>query len=82
MEGQRDVGHEAVGFILQLAQANQMIDAVFVVFDVAIKHRTVGAHTQLVRDAGGFNPLVAIDLVVANDAAHALVEDLGAASGQ
>ena len=37
---------------------------------------------ELMRDARCLEPLVAVDLVVADDAAHALVEDLGAAAGQ
>ena len=82
VERQRDVGHEAVRLVLQLAQPHQVIDAVFVVLDVAVEHRAVRAQPQLVRDARGLDPLVAVDLVVADDAADALVEDLRAAAGQ
>ena len=82
MERQRNEGHEAVGLVLQRAQAYQVIDAVLVVLDVAVEHGAVGVQAQLVRGARGLEPLVAVDLVIADDAAHALVEDLGAAAGQ
>ncbi len=59
MEGQRDEGDEAVGFVLQGAQFHQVIDAVLVVFDVAVEHGAVGVQAELVGGAGGFDPLVA-----------------------
>ena len=43
MEGQRDESLEAAGFVLQSAQLQQVVDAVFVVFDVAVEHGGVGA---------------------------------------
>ena len=68
--------------VLQRAQAHQVVGAVLVVLDVAVEHGAVGAQAQLVRRARGLDPLVAVDLVIADDAPHALVEDLGAAAGQ
>ena len=82
MKRQRDEGDEAVRLVLKGAELHQMVGAVLIVLDVAVEHGAVGAQAQLVRLAGGFQPLVAIDLVVADDAADALVEDLGAAAGQ
>ena len=58
-----------------------MIDAILIVLDVAVEHGAVRLQPQLVRLARGIEPLVAIDLVIADDAADALVEDFGAAAG-
>ena len=44
MEGQRNKRLEAAGFVLQGAQAEQMIDAVLIVFDVAVQHGGVRTH--------------------------------------
>ncbi len=82
MEGQRDEGDEAAGFILQGAQLDQVIDAVRVVLNVAVEHGAIGAQAELVRGARGFDPIVAIDLVIANDASDGWREDFGAAAGQ
>ena len=82
VERQRNEGHEPAGFVLQRAQARQVVHAVAVVLEVAVEHGAIGTQAQLVRRAGGFQPLVAVDLVVANDAPHPLVENLRAASGQ
>ena len=81
MERQRDEGHETVGFVLQGAQFHQVIGAVFVVLDVAVEHGAIRPQAQLVRLARGFQPFVAVDLVVADNAADALTEDLGAPAG-
>ena len=61
---------------------HQVIDAILVGFDVAVQHRAVGMQPQLMRRARHVEPLVAGDFVIANDAADALVENLGAAAGQ
>ena len=42
MEGQRNIGLEAVGFVLKIAQPQQVVSAIFFVLDVAIEHRGVG----------------------------------------
>ena len=46
---QRDEGNEAVGFVLQLAQFQQVIDALFFGFHVAVEHGGVGAQADFVR---------------------------------
>ena len=46
MKRQRDEGHEAVGFVLQVAQRQQVLDALFVGFDVAVEHGGVGAQAR------------------------------------
>ncbi len=81
MERERDEGLEASGVVLEVAQADEMVHAVLVVFDMAVKHGGVGFEAELVRHAGGFQPFVAIDFVVADDVTDAVGEDLGAAAG-
>src|ERR1039458_2001030 len=82
MESQRDEGLEASGFVLQRAQFEQMIDAVFVVFDMAVEHGCVGLQPDLVGDSRSVEPLVAIDLVVADDVANPVGKYFRAAAGQ
>ena len=73
MERQRDEGLEAVGFVLQLAQPQQVIHAVLFGLDVAVEHGAVGVQPHLMRDARHLHPLLAGDLVIADDAPHAIV---------
>ena len=80
MESQRDEGLKAAGFILQTTQLQQVIDAVFVVLDVAVEHSRVGLQTDLVGELRGFKPLVAINFVIADDVANPVGENLSAAS--
>ena len=82
MKGQRDEGLEAAGFVLQRAQLEQVVDAVFVVFDVAVEHGRVRFQSDLVGESGGVEPLIAVDLVVADDVAHAVGEYFCAAAGE
>src|SRR5690242_11739679 len=82
MERQRDERLEAVGFILQFAQPKQVIHAFFVCFYVAVKHGGVGTHAKFVSRAGDLKPHLAAYFMVANDAAHARVEDFGASTGR
>jgi hypothetical protein len=49
------------------AQLQQVVDAVFVVLNVAVEHRRVGLEAQLVRQPRRVQPLFAVDLVVADD---------------
>src|SRR5712671_137491 len=70
MEGQRDESLEAAGFILQRAQSEQVIDAVFVILDVAVEHGCVGFQSYLMSQSGGVEPLIAIDFVVADDVSN------------
>src|ERR1017187_7296059 len=60
MESQRDESLEAAGFVLQRAQFEQMIDAVFVVFDMAVEHGCVGLQPDLVGDSRSVEPLVGL----------------------
>src|SRR6266853_1806398 len=62
--------------------AAQVIHAVFVIFDMAVKHRRVRLQTNLVGHAGGIEPLVAVNLVVANDVTHAVSKNLCTPAGK
>ena len=74
--------YEAVRFVLQFAEEEQMLDALFFVFDVAVKHGGVGAQADFVRGARDFQPLLAGSFVVADDSAHARIENFRAAAGE
>ena len=58
------------------------VNAVVVILNVAVQHGGVRTQTKLMRHAGGIEPLLAIEFVVADDAAHAVGKDLGAATGE
>ena len=75
MESQWDKRLKATGLILQRAQLEQMVDAIFVVLHVAVKHGGVGFQPDLVSQFRSLQPLVAIDLVITDDMAHALSEN-------
>ena len=64
------------------AQLEQVVDAVFVVLDVAVEHGRVRFQADLVRRSRGLQPLAAVDLVIADDVPHAVGKNLGAAAGQ
>src|ERR1035437_1118498 len=81
MKRQRNEGLESAGLILHGAQLQQVVNAVFVVLNVAVEHGGVGLETQLVGQPGRLQPFVAVDLVVANDGSHAGGKDLSAAAG-
>ncbi len=73
---------EATGLVLQRTRAHHVIDALAHRFDVAVQHRNVGRHPELVRDAMNGEITIGVALVVADLLAHALRKDLGAATGQ
>src|ERR1700730_4806402 len=79
---QRNECSEAVRFILQFTQGQKMIDALFFRFDVAVKHRSVGAQADFMRRARDVEPLLAADLVVADNFPHPRMKNFGAAAGQ
>ena len=59
-----------------------MVDAVFVVLDVAVEHSRVRLQSDLVGELGGFEPLVAVNLMVADDVAYAVGKNFSAAAGE
>jgi len=82
MKCQRDESLEAACFVLQRAELQQMIDAVFIVLDVTVEHGRVRLQSDLMRRARCLQPFVAVDLVVADNVPHAIRENLRAAAGQ
>ena len=55
---------------------------VFVVLHMPVEHGGVGFETHFVGQAGSVQPLIAINLVVANNMAHPVGKNLRAAAGQ
>ena len=82
MERERDERLEAAGLVLQLAQPEQVVDAVLGLLDVAVEHGGVGAQAELVGLAVDAEPGVGVGLVLADLVADLGVEDLRAAAGQ
>ena len=82
MERQRDEGEEAARVVLQLAQAQQVVDPLLVVLDVVVEHRAVRRHAHAVGQAMHLEPLLGRLLARRDELAHAVGEHLGAAAGQ
>ena len=77
----RDEGGEAAGFVLQIAQTQQVLDAFFVGLDRAVHHRRGGAQSRPVRVAHHVEPFVGGRLAEAvQQRADAIDQDLGAAA--
>src|SRR5260370_30861121 len=82
MECQGNKRLEAAGFILQLPQPAEVVDAVSSMLDVAVQHGGIGTQAELMGFAVNANPSVGIRLVLANAVAHLGMEDLGPAARQ
>ena len=82
VECQRDEGLEAAGFILQLAQADQVVDAVVRLVDMAVEHGGVGVQAKAVGSSMDVEPAFGRGLGPADLLADFGMEDLGAAAGQ
>ncbi len=82
VERQRDERLEAAGLVLQLAQPQQVVDAVVRLFDVAVEHRAVALEPELVGRAMDVEPVPRVGLVLADLVADLGVENLGPAAGQ
>src|SRR5690606_21802680 len=82
MEGQRNERLEAASLVLELAQANQMIDPVKGVLEMAVKHCGVAAQAELMSRAVDVDPATGVGLVLADLVAHFGMEDFGTAAGK
>ena len=82
MKRQRDKRHKTMCLVLQFAQPDEMIDALFFCFHVPVEHRGVRAQTDFVRLACNVEPHLPADLVVANNPAHPGMKNFRAAAGQ
>ena len=78
----RNVEYRVLGGTMDFADP-EVINPIFVIFHVAVEHGRVGFQADVVGQAGGVEPLVAIDFVVANDVANAVrTQNIEAALGQ
>ena len=59
-----------------------MVYTVFVVFHVTVQHGGIRLHADLVGQLCGIEPLVAVDLVVADDVTYAIGKDFCTSSGK
>ncbi len=81
VERERNEPEEAARLVLQRADAHEVIDAVLDRLDAAVEHRDVRLDAVLMAELRDLEPAFAGDLVAADDVAHTLLEDLGAAAG-
>src|SRR3954447_23201835 len=82
MERQRNKCLEAASLVLHPTQFEQVVHAIFVVFNVPVEHGRVRLQPYLVRQLGRIQPLRAVDLVIADDVANAVGEYLSATARQ
>ena len=82
MVGQRHEGLETARLVLQLPQADEMVDPFLAGFDRAVKHGAVRFQTQLVGRTMDVEPAVGVDLAAADAVPHARGEYLRPAAGQ
>src|SRR5207248_4294595 len=81
LERPREEGAEAAGLVLQLADPPEVLDALLERLDVPIHHGRRRRDPEPVRLAHHAEPLLRVDLLRRDDVAHAIDEDLGAATG-
>ncbi|MEY3457176.1 MAG: hypothetical protein RL215_333, partial [Planctomycetota bacterium] len=81
MEGERDEGLEAFGFVLQVSESQEVVDAMSGFFDVSVEHGGIGAESELVGGAMNIEPDIAVGFVFADLATDLLVEDFCSAPG-
>src|SRR6266404_5398446 len=72
---------EAAGFILQLSQLSQMVDALSQCFDVSVKHRARAPAAHAVPGPMNVEPFGSGFLSAADRIAHSRVENFRAATG-
>ena len=82
MVGERDVGEEAVRFVLEIAEYRQMLDAILDCLDVPVEHGAVRANAESMGGAMDLDPVFAGELLVGDGHAHAFAKDFRAAAGQ
>src|SRR5271166_6687348 len=80
MEGQGDERLEPSGFVLQLAQPDQVVDPVRGALDVAVEHGGVGVQAQSVSGAVNVKPGLRRRLGAADLLTHFGMKDLGPAA--
>ena len=63
---------EAVSLVLQSTQLYQVIGAVFLVLQMSVQHGAIRVHAQFMSNPRRFQPLITSQLVIADNAPHAL----------
>src|SRR5438105_4849560 len=81
LEGKWNKSSEATGFILQLPQLPQMVDALSQRFDVSVKHRTRAPAAHAVPNPMNIEPFGSGFLSAADRIAHSRLENFRATAG-
>ncbi len=68
--------------VLQFAQPDEVIRALFLGFHVAVKHRGIRMQSNFMRLPRDAQPHLSADFVIANNPAHARMKNLRAAAGK
>src|SRR6266446_10798290 len=79
---ERNVGEEAVRFVLEIAKHRKVLDAVLNGLDVSVKHCAVRSNPKPVRGPMDIDPVLGRELFISDRHAHALAEDFGSPAGQ
>src|SRR5215217_1050012 len=74
--GERDVGEEPSGLILQSAECAEMLDPVLSGLHVPVEHGTIGWNPQFVRDSVDLDPFVSGKLSLGDGGPNRGTEDL------
>src|SRR5260370_6970940 len=82
MKRQWDERHETMRFALQLAQLDEVVDALFFRFHVPVKHRRVRTQPDFMRLPRNIEPHLPAHFVIADNPAHAWMKNLRPASRQ
>ena len=77
-----DKSLKASGFVLQLAQPFEVVNAMMKLFNMAVEHRSVGAHSEFVPDFMEAQPLVGVAFVGGDLLSDFRVKNLRATAGQ
>ena len=80
--GERNVGEEAVGLVLQIAKHGEVLDTVLDALDMTIQHRAVRSDPEPVRGPMHIDPVFGRELLVGDRHADAFAEHFGAAARQ
>ena len=76
MECQWNKSLEATSFVLQGTQLEQVVHAIFIIFDVTVEHCRIRLQADLMGQLRGIEPLIAVNFVVADDMAYTIGKNL------
>ena len=72
---------ESTGFVLQISESFHMIDAVTVIFYMAIKHGRIGMHSKHMGHPVNIQPALGIYFIFTNLFSDLCIEDLCTTTG-